>query len=70
MIVWKNDSNLNFQGDSGGPVVYTFPDEIDVSLVGILSEYQMCPNAYPMSYTRVGPYHYWIKSTANRLLSG
>ncbi|XP_059485594.1 trypsin, alkaline C-like [Neocloeon triangulifer] len=53
-------------GDAGGPVLYKFQGDSLFTLVGILSEYQLCPYAYPTSYTRVGPYFAWIRKVAKR----
>lgn len=50
--------------------MFKFPEDLDTSLVGILSQYQSCPNAFPMSYTRVGPFYGWIKKNVKRLLKG
>jgi secreted trypsin-like serine protease len=60
---------LFHQGDTGGPVVYMFPNDVAVTLVGINSQYQACPSAYPMAYTRVAPYYGWIKSKVQKLLT-
>jgi secreted trypsin-like serine protease len=46
-----------------------FPNDVAVTLVGINSQYQACPSAYPMAYTRVAPYYGWIKSKVQKLLT-
>lgn len=46
-----------------------YPSDVSVTLVGINSQYQACPSAYPMAYTRVAPYLSWIKSKVKKLLT-
>ncbi|XP_059485452.1 uncharacterized protein LOC132202513 [Neocloeon triangulifer] len=52
-------------GDIGAPVVYTY--DSGTALIGVTSQLQGCvSNAYPSSYTKIGPYLGWIREKTKK----